>query len=189
MFDPSPENSRRGFVYVLTNESIPGLVKIGRTSRDVDLRATELWQTGVPTPFQVQCVVRTIDCVELEKWTHGFFHDCRVHKFREFFALDCEIARKQIEFFATIQARALISDHFDCVATDHYSVWVSGEAVERLSEATGQSNRVIVDAIQALTADEIAGPIQRVRAQMEQEHRELLLSLDIPEDEHWSVFE
>jgi len=42
-----------GVVYVLTNPEIPGLVKIGKTSRgSVDVRLNELHSTGVPVPFQ-----------------------------------------------------------------------------------------------------------------------------------------
>ncbi|MFT7387743.1 MAG: hypothetical protein ACI8VC_000984 [Candidatus Endobugula sp.] len=41
-----------GIVYVLTNPAMPGIVKIGKTSRDsVDARLNELYSTGVPVPF------------------------------------------------------------------------------------------------------------------------------------------
>ena len=39
-------------VYVLTNESMEGLVKIGRTSTGVEQRIRELDNTSVPLPFQ-----------------------------------------------------------------------------------------------------------------------------------------
>ncbi|QHQ18786.1 GIY-YIG nuclease family protein [Pectobacterium parmentieri] len=42
-----------GYVYILVNPSMPGLIKIGRTLRDSRLRARELSSTGIPTPFQV----------------------------------------------------------------------------------------------------------------------------------------
>ena len=43
-----------GWVYVLTNPAMPGLVKIGLTSRNPQVRAAELTQaTGVPAPFVI----------------------------------------------------------------------------------------------------------------------------------------
>ena len=43
-----------GYVYVLSNPSIPGIVKIGMTERDVPARALELSaSTGVPEPYDV----------------------------------------------------------------------------------------------------------------------------------------
>jgi len=43
-----------GYIYALVNASMPGLVKVGRTSRDPKDRAAELsGATGVATPFLV----------------------------------------------------------------------------------------------------------------------------------------
>lgn len=42
-----------GYVYILVNQSMPGMIKIGRTLRDSRERARELHTTGVPTPFEV----------------------------------------------------------------------------------------------------------------------------------------
>ena len=41
-----------GIVYVLSNEAMPGLVKIGLTQRsELEVRLNELYSTGVPLPF------------------------------------------------------------------------------------------------------------------------------------------
>jgi len=48
--------NEHGIVYVLTNPTMPGLVKIGKTSRDsVMARLSELYTTGVPLPFECVC--------------------------------------------------------------------------------------------------------------------------------------
>jgi hypothetical protein len=39
-------------VYVLTNESMEGMVKIGRTSTGVEQRIRELDNTSLPLPFR-----------------------------------------------------------------------------------------------------------------------------------------
>lgn len=52
---------RGGIVYVLSNEAMPGLIKIGRTSGEgVGRRVAELSRsTGVPLPFKVE-VARSV---------------------------------------------------------------------------------------------------------------------------------
>ena len=41
-----------GIVYVLTNHAMPGMVKIGKTGREVETRLRDLYTTGVPLPFE-----------------------------------------------------------------------------------------------------------------------------------------
>ena len=41
-----------GIVYVLTNPAMPGMVKIGKTGREVEARLNDLYTTGVPLPFE-----------------------------------------------------------------------------------------------------------------------------------------
>lgn len=77
--------SQKGYVYILTNPSMPGLVKIGKTTRDVEQRAIELYQTGVPEPFEVSHYVYSPNCSELEDMTHKVMAKERVSSGREFF--------------------------------------------------------------------------------------------------------
>ena len=45
----------KGFVYVLSNASMPGLIKVGMTTKVPDGRAKELSSdTSTPTPFIVE---------------------------------------------------------------------------------------------------------------------------------------
>lgn len=45
-------------VYLLSNESIPEWIKIGRTN-EIDRRLKELYSTSVPLPFKVEETIRT----------------------------------------------------------------------------------------------------------------------------------
>lgn len=77
-----------GIVYVLTNPAMPGLVKIGMTTRDnLDTRMRELYGTGVPVPFECAyaCKVKTSDCSKIEKALHIAFAPNRINANREFF--------------------------------------------------------------------------------------------------------
>ena len=80
--------NRDGYVYILTNESMPGLVKIGKTRRGGRHRATELFQTGVPSPFRLEFEIYTHDCDSLEFSAHNQLSDKRVSSNREFFKVD-----------------------------------------------------------------------------------------------------
>lgn len=82
------EQNNIGIVYLLTNECMPGLVKIGMTSREsMDARLKELYTTGVPMPFE--CVYACkVDCYkELERALHDAFEPYRVNPSREFFRI------------------------------------------------------------------------------------------------------
>ncbi len=74
-----------GYVYLLTNPSMLGIVKIGCTLRDSRARARKLYTTGVPTPFEVAFEVFSEESEELEGRMHARLTDFRVNGNREFF--------------------------------------------------------------------------------------------------------
>lgn len=75
----------RGYVYVLTNPSMPGLVKVGKTTTTPSQRMSELHATGVPTPFVLEFSVETPDCHQGERSVHDALSSHRVAANREFF--------------------------------------------------------------------------------------------------------
>lgn len=80
--------STQGYVYVLVNSTMPGLIKIGRTNRDPSQRALELSRvTGVATPFVVAYEKQVSDSVAAEQLIHNYLGNlgCRVADNREFF--------------------------------------------------------------------------------------------------------
>ena len=75
-----------GCVYVLTNDGMEGMVKIGFTTRSAEVRARELSTTGVPMPFAVAFESeRTRFFREIERAVHARLKDKRVRQGREFF--------------------------------------------------------------------------------------------------------
>lgn len=83
---------RAGKVYALINPSMPGLIKVGKTSRQSELRADELNTTGVPTPFIVLYEVDVADCDEAERRVHSLLSPFRISEQREFFRVAPKIA-------------------------------------------------------------------------------------------------
>jgi hypothetical protein len=76
---------RSGYVYILINHSMPGLLKIGKTTRDSRARARELSTTALPMPYIVAFEVFSESCDILEKEVHARLADFRVVGNREFF--------------------------------------------------------------------------------------------------------
>ena len=89
-----------GVVYVLSNASMPGLLKIGFTTRSVDERIAEIsGATGVPEPFVCEAYWLSV-CPDLdEKKLHHLFASERVRGGREFFRLAPRVAIDRISEF------------------------------------------------------------------------------------------
>jgi len=86
-------NQVNGFIYALQNESMPGLLKIGFTSRRVEDRVLELnSSTSTPTPFNVLFYFASSNPSKDESIAHAEFESCRVNKNREFFKIDADVA-------------------------------------------------------------------------------------------------
>lgn len=78
-----------GFLYALLNPSMPGLVKIGRTTRSPSERAAELSApTGVATPFVVVYEAYFEDCDKAESYVHALLEVAGTRSAnREFFRI------------------------------------------------------------------------------------------------------
>ena len=95
-----------GIVYLLTNPCMPGIVKIGKTSRtDLQNRMKELYTTGVPVPFECvyACRIKLSHMDKLETTLHSAFEPYRVNKNREFFSIKPEQAIAFMKFVDNIQ--------------------------------------------------------------------------------------
>ena len=78
-----------GYVYILTNPSFKeDWVKIGKSSRPVDIRSKELDNTAVPLPFEIYATLKTVKYEAVEKLIHKTIDrltDLRIRQNREFF--------------------------------------------------------------------------------------------------------
>ena len=83
------DNKEIGYVYILTNPSFrEDWVKIGKSSRPVDVRSKELDNTAVPLPFEIFATIKTVKYNEVEKHVHKTIDrltDLRIRQNREFF--------------------------------------------------------------------------------------------------------
>lgn len=85
-----------GFVYILTNPSFrEDWVKIGKSSRPVDVRSKELDNTAVPLPFEIYATLKTTKYAKVEKQVHKQIDrltDLRIRQNREFFNIPPSVA-------------------------------------------------------------------------------------------------
>ena len=69
-------NKIQGYVYILTNPSFrEDWVKIGKSSRPVDVRSKELDNTAVPLPFEIYATLKTSKYDKVEKNIRWFIEN------------------------------------------------------------------------------------------------------------------
>ncbi|MAY25606.1 MAG: hypothetical protein CMK02_04820 [Polycyclovorans sp.] len=108
-----------GYIYVIINQSIPGHVKIGKTTREPSIRAVELSAaTGVATPFLVAYEAYFEDCDYAENYIHTILerHDVILAKNREFFTISATEAINIV-----IQAQEVINQKSSNQVNNSYS--------------------------------------------------------------------
>lgn len=108
------DEGQTGIVYVLTNPAMPGLVKIGKTSRDsVEARLFELYSTGVPFPFECAYAARVNDEGVVERAFHQAFGPYRVNAKREFFEIEPEQAIALLRLMAVEDVTPMVQGEAD----------------------------------------------------------------------------
>ena len=90
-----------GCIYILENDAMPGLYKVGWTERSPEERAKELSGTGLPSPYRVAFSKSTNLTGEVEKEIHKHLDEYRLRSNREFFKADLKILKKTVEEFLT----------------------------------------------------------------------------------------
>ncbi|MFY1669217.1 GIY-YIG nuclease family protein [Plantactinospora sp. WMMB334] len=81
-----------GFVYVLSNPAMPGMVKVGRSRHLPEDRAKRLRSTGVPLSFAVEHRAVTSKPAAVERRAHQLLAPHRLRADREFFETEPEVA-------------------------------------------------------------------------------------------------
>lgn len=158
-----------GFLYVLMNPSMPGLVKVGKTTRDPATRVYELSAaTGVPTSFVLLYSQPVADCHAAEAWVHAELErrGHRPNASREFFTAPAH------EAVDVVHAAKSISDQ----QTTHMTVQqVQGapsqsnlESAEALFQEgelyRNGSNDVLIDGARAAKLYELAAAMDHSEA-------------------------
>ena len=106
-----------GYVYILTNPSFrEDWVKIGKSSRTVDVRSKELDNTAVPLPFDIYATMQTEKYSEAEQAIHKQIDrltDRRIRQNREFFNLEPALALEIMLDLAKLSSDAVVMKYED----------------------------------------------------------------------------
>jgi hypothetical protein len=86
------------FVYVLSNESMPGVYKIGKTL-NIRERLRNLDSTSTPTPFKVELLLQCENHDLVESKMHKIFNNLRIRANREFFKVDLASLEEALNLF------------------------------------------------------------------------------------------
>ena len=108
-------------IYLLTNPSMPGLVKVGRTT-SLEERMRSLYNSSTPVPFECFYACEVDDSKEAERRIHNAFNANRVNQKREFFRINPESIRevlKLIEKKDITPNEDFVDDSSDLNALNH----------------------------------------------------------------------
>lgn len=125
-----------GYVYILTNPSFrEDWVKIGKSSRPVDIRSKELDNTAVPLPFEIYATIQTLKYNDVEKHVHKTIDrltDLRIRQNREFFNVPPQIALDIFNDIAKMIDDAVVTIYKDNKPVPHPEKEKSPEATKRV---------------------------------------------------------
>lgn len=109
------DETQLGYVYILTNPSFrEDWVKIGKSSRPVNVRSRELDNTAVPLPFEIYATLRCASYGKVEGLLHsilGKIAGKRIRNNREFFNVKPEDALEAFYQIADILPDAKVFLH------------------------------------------------------------------------------
>lgn len=176
----------KGYVYILSNPSMPGLVKIGKTTRTVEARANELNSSGVPTPFDIEGEFLSPDCNQLELQIHEYFNQSRISECREFFRVEAGEAGRIIKIHVDEQVGELLEEYESGYILSNELCCVEELDILRLSNEVNRETYDVACAIEMLTPEEIAPALERydiMKKDMLLARKDRKAELDIAEPE------
>lgn len=156
----------KGYVYILSNPSMPGILKVGKTTRDPENRAQELYQTGVPTPFRVVFSVYCPDCHGLEQAVHSDLAKFRVSAGREFFIVDPSTAERAVSFRHHEQISMMIDEFCPEHILVESEMAIDQVVICALSNQIGAHPFEVIAALEMITAEEILPAMGRWKARI-----------------------
>lgn len=168
-----------GYVYILSNPAMPGILKIGRSIKGGHSRAKEIYRqggTGVPVPFNLVFEVYSDFCALDEKKIHGNLSSYRINKNREFFKIN---SFKAIECVLSVVCSSydLHVGQADSVVTAHDLINNYGEKTKSLIKEIfpyGTQEMNLASAVSGhLDIYSVIGALHKYRRECERRRKEI----------------
>ncbi|EMD5788153.1 GIY-YIG nuclease family protein [Proteus mirabilis] len=133
-----PTNFRvEGWVYILSNEYMPGIYKVGMTTISPENRAKELSSaTGVPDKFKVEASFYSEFPSNDESTVHDYLDKYRINESREFFKCDLEEIIETCEEVCIARVGdkvEVLADSYDIICTESLDKLHLGELFDSLN--------------------------------------------------------
>lgn len=108
------------YIYVVRNEAMPDLLKVGFTGRDYLTRIAELSNTSVPFKYDLLALFLVRDGKSCEQQLHELLSPHRVDKHREFFRISLStLLRDSAEVLSAFAESDVTSVNRSLDETDH----------------------------------------------------------------------
>lgn len=122
---PETINSK-GWIYILSNPCMPGLLKIGMTTNPPSVRAKELSSsTGVPEKFVVEGAYFSDDPRGDEAAIHSALNEHRINEAREFFKCSLAVADEVCRSYCLCDAKSTLEE-----LADGYAIICSDQPIK-----------------------------------------------------------
>ena len=161
-----------GYVYVLSNSVMPGIVKIGRSKHGGRTRAIDLYKqggTGVPMPFKMEFEMWWTDCVSLEAYVHEKFDKKRINESREFFSVTPFEAMQEIIKVSCEYMELECCNPDFCVTESAIGAYYNNRIMDHAKSLGAEGVIVFLDIAQSLqtclTDDEVCSALTRYKAE------------------------
>lgn len=181
--DPAPDRGAsmsKGYVYILTNQAMPGLVKVGMTLGDVEARAAQLHTTGVPMPFEIYECLLCPDAVGAEAQVHSSMPDLRVNNSREFFKCDASFAAQLARDAQREQVSEWLNEFIPDTTIVDDGMVIDDSDVALLASELNVNTYDVVAAFRFMRAEEFRPALDRWYAQVEKRKRARENGLQMP---------
>lgn len=110
-----------GWIYAMTNPSMPGLTKVGMTTRVPEARLFEANTSGTwgpPTPYTIEFAKKVLNPLQKEKALHAVMKKERINPRREFFSISPEEVLKLFDLIDGKMWVETVIDETLCVELD-----------------------------------------------------------------------
>lgn len=132
-----------GYIYAMSNKTMPGILKIGMTERSIEERLKEANGTFTLIPFVVEMSKNVLNCKEKEKYIHQILQSKRVTSNREFFEVTLEEIKPIFNLMDSVESSNFIdTKNVKCKENEIVSLQLDNDIPENFFEIMNEINEI-----------------------------------------------
>lgn len=137
-----------GYVYAMSNKSMPGILKIGMTERSIEERLKEANGTFTLIPFVVEMSKYVLNFKEKERCIHQIFQSKRVNPKKEFFQVTLEEIKPIFDLMDSvenIESNKNIDFPIELVKSQEYEVEYYFDMLSDIHTIMYGNHKILID--------------------------------------------